>query len=178
MDNLKDIEQLVQAYIDKNFEPKSTEVASAGAAAILAPIFSVVPIFSAIMHFEPDEIDFRRRFNENKHETFSEMIMRLANESGEKNSVIYNRANIDRRHFSKIISHKDYKPTKQTALAFAVALKLDFERTKELLASAGYVLTKSTLSDLIVSCFIEHKIFDVDYVNRILHKYNQPLLGG
>ena len=178
MDKSEDIENLVQAYIDKNFKPNAPKESSAGAAAILAPIFSVVPIFSAFMHFEPDEIDFRRRFNENKHETFSEMIMRLANESGEKNSVIYNRANIDRRHFSKIISHKDYKPTKQTALAFAVALKLDFERTKELLASAGYVLTKSTLSDLIVSCFIEHKIFDVDYVNRILHKYNQPLLGG
>ncbi|MBR1805449.1 MAG: hypothetical protein IJ774_03575 [Selenomonadaceae bacterium] len=174
MDNPEDIEQLVQAYIDKNFDPNS----SAGAAAVLAPIFSVIPIFSAIMKCDLDKIDFRRHFNENKHETFSEMLMRLVNESGEKNSVIYNRANIDRRHFSKIISHKDYKPSKQTALAFAVALKLNFERTKELLAAAGYVLTKSTLFDVIVSFFIEHKIFDVDYVNRILHKYNQPLPGG
>lgn len=174
MDKPEDIENLVQAYIDKNFDPNSTEVA----AAAVIPIFLPISIISALMSFEPDEIDFRRRFKENKQETFSEMLMRLVNESGEKNSVIYNRANIDRRHFSKIVSHKDYKPTKQTALAFAVALKLDFERTKEFLAAAGYVLTNSNISDVIVSFFIERKIFDVDYVNRILHKYNQPLLGG
>ena len=174
MDKPEDIENLVQAYIDKNFDPNSTAVTALAA----VPFFLLKPIVNAFMHFDFDEIDFRRRFNEKKQETFSEMLMRLVNESGEKNSVIYNRANIDRRHFSKIISHKDYKPSKQTALAFAVALKLNFERTKELLAAAGYVLTNSTLFDVIVSCFIEHKIFDVDYVNRILYKYNQPLLGG
>ena len=58
-----------------------------------------------------------------------------------------------------------------------VELKLDFERTKDLLALAGFSLTKSNISDSIVSFFIEYKIFDMDLVNRILYKYEQSLLG-
>ena len=111
-------------------------------------------------------------------ETFSEMLMRLVKEIGEKPSTIYNRANIDRRHYSKIINHEDYQPSKQTVLAFAIALKLDFEHTKDLLAVAGFSLTKSNLADVIISFFIEYKIYDVDLVNRFLYKYEQPLLGG
>ena len=174
MDNLKDIEKLLQAYIEKNFVPYPT----AGAATAAVSPSALFENVREIMSFDLDEIDFRRRFNENKHETFSEMLLRLVNESGERSSTIYNRANIDRRHFSKIITHKDYQPTKQTVLAFVVALKLDFERAKNLLAAAGYTLTNSNFFDVIVSFFIEYKIFDVDYVNRILYKYNQPLLGG
>lgn len=106
------------------------------------------------------------------------MLLRLIKESGEKNSTIYTRANIDRRHFSKIANHDDYKPSKQTVLAFAIALKLDFEKTKDLLAVAGFTLSKTNLADVIVSCFIEYKIFDVDRINQALYKYDQPLLGG
>ena len=129
---------------------------------------------------ELDNVDFLKLYAQAKTggETFSEMLLRLIKESGEKNSTIYNRANIDRRHFSKIATHEDYQPSKQTVLAFAIALKLDFERTKDLPAVAGFSLTKSNIADLIVAFFIEYKIFDVDLVNRILHKYDQPLLGG
>ena len=125
-----------------------------------------------------NDIDFLELFGKNKSETFSEMLLRLIKESGEKNSAIYNRANIDRRHFSKIANHPDYKPGKQTVLAFALALKLDFDQTQKLLAAAGYTLNKTILSDMIVSYFIEYKIFDVDLANQALYKYNQPLLGG
>ena len=125
-----------------------------------------------------DDIDFRELLAKHKSETFSEMLLRLIDESGEKNSAVYTRANIDRRHFSKIANHADYKPTKQTALAFALALKLDFDKTQKLLAAAGFTLNKTILSDVIVSFFIEYKIFDVDFANQALYKYNQPLLGG
>lgn len=133
------------------------------------PAVSVVPV---------EEINFLKLLAENASETFSEMLLRLIKESGEKNSTVYTRANIDRRHFSKIANNPDYKPSKQTALAFALALKLDFDKTQKLLAVAGYTLSKSTLPDVIVSFFIEYKIFDVDLANQVLHKYNLPLLGG
>ena len=132
--------------------------------------------FGSFAAFE--EINFLKLLKENKGETFSEMLLRLIKESGEKNSAIYNRAQIDRRHFSKIANHPNYKPSKQTVLAFALALKLDFDKTQELLAAAGYVLNKTILSDMIISFFIEYKIFDVDLANQALYKYNQPLLGG
>ena len=166
MTDLKVIESLVRSYIEKNLREESEP--------------QKVTMQGAITDVEIDRIDFLKLYAQAKTggETFSEMLLRLIKESGEKNSTIYNRANIDRRHFSKIATHEDYQPSKQTVLAFAIALKLDFERTKDLLAVAGFSLTKSNIADLIVSFFIEYKIFDVDLVNRILHKYDQPLLGG
>ena len=166
MTDLKVIESLVRSYIEKNLREESEP--------------QKVTMQGAFTDVEIDRVDFLKLYAQAKTggETFSEMLLRLIKESGEKNSTIYNRANIDRRHFSKIATHEDYQPSKQTVLAFAIALKLDFERTKDLLAVAGFSLTKSNLSDLIVSFFIEYKIFDVDLVNRILHKYDQPLLGG
>ena len=166
MNDIKIIESLVRSYIEKNLREESEP--------------QKVTMQGAFGDVELDRVDFLKLYAQAKtgSETFSEMLMRLVKESGEKNSTIYNRANIDRRHFSKIATHEDYQPSKQTVLAFAIALKLDFERTKDLLAVAGFSLTKTNISDLIVSFFIEYKIFDVDLVNRILHKYDQPLLGG
>ena len=168
MIDIKNIENFVQAYITKNFkEPISVP--------ILMPAMG--PPISIVIK-DPDEIDFIKLRAQELSETFSEMLLRLIKESGQKNSTIYNRANIDRRHFSKIATQKEYQPSKQTVLAFAIALKLDFEKTQDLLAVAGFTLSKANLADVIVSFFIEYKIFDVDLVNQILYKYNQPLLGG
>ena len=166
MTDLKVIESLVSSYIEKNLRKEAEP--------------QKVTLQGAFEDVELDRVDFLKLYAQAKTggETFSEMLLRLVKESGEKNSTIYNRANIDRRHFSKIATHEDYQPSKQTVLAFAIALKLDFERTKDLLAVAGFSLTKSNIADVIVSFFIEYKIYDVDLVNRILHKYEQPLLGG
>lgn len=166
MYTLKTIETLVEAYIIKNFDETA------------AP--EKYDAHGFTRSFELDEVDFLKLYSQAKNglETFSEMLMRLIKESGEKNSVVYKRANIDRRHFSKIANHVDYQPSKQTVLAFALALKLDFERTRALLALAGFTLSNANLADVIISFLIEYKIFDVDLANQILHKYNQPLLGG
>lgn len=133
--NTNAIEKLVQAYIVKNFkEPISVP--------ILMP--AIGPPIRIVLK-DPDEIDFNQLLEQAKigKETFSEMLLRLIKESNEKNPTIYNRANIDRRHFSKIANNPDYKPSKQTVLAFAIALKLDFEQTRNLLAVAGFTLSKT-----------------------------------
>lgn len=124
------------------------------------------------------EIDFEKIRDAEQEETFSDKLQRLIKESGEKNSDVYKRANIDRRHFSKICNHKNYQPTKLTALAFALALKLNFEKTQEFLASAGYTLTKNNLADVIISFFIEKNFFDVNKINQYLYEYEQPILGS
>lgn len=124
---------------------------------------------------------FARRLFEkvakNRGETFSEMLTRLAEESGEKNSAIYTRANIDRQLFSKIKKNKDYQPSKDTAVALALALKLDFAKAKDFLAAAGYALTNST-RDLIISFFMENKIFDTFLLDDCLAEYEQACLFG
>ena len=98
----------------------------------------------------------------NTGETFSQMLVRLIDESGEKNSVIYNRANVDRRLFSKIIKNAHYRPTKNTALAFAISLKLNYQMTQKLLDAAGFTLNRKNLGDVIITFYIEHKIFDIN----------------
>ncbi len=122
-------------------------------------------------------INFSKLFDNARSETFSEMIRRLIRESGKQNSEVYARANVTRQHFSKICKVNDYQPSKSTAIAFAIALNLDYKKTQALLASAGYTLTKSKLADVIVMFFIERGIFDIDCLNQCLYEYDQPTLN-
>ena len=179
--DIKHIEKLVSDYIQLNFSPNYTEeIHSSHVAHEMRPLpgVGVIGVIGRLNIDNADSFNFLDLFKKNGDESFSKMLLRLINESGKKRAVIYARANIDRRHFSKIANHDDYQPSKQTVLAFAIALKLGFEETKALLASAGFTLSNANLADVIVSAFIENKIFDINLVNQILYKYDQPLLGS
>ncbi|MBQ9383772.1 MAG: macro domain-containing protein [Ruminiclostridium sp.] len=112
----------------------------------------------------------------NRSETFSEMLFRLIGERGLKDSTVYNGANITKQAFSAIRCKPDYQPKKKTALAFAVSLKLDMNTARELLASAGYALSPSDKTDIIVQYFIEHKNYKIDDINIVLYDKNLPCL--
>ena len=112
-------------------------------------------------------------------ETFSEMLLRLVNEKGfAKDSIVYKRANLERSVFSRLRSNRDYAPSKSTALALCVALELNIDQTKDLLARAGFALSPSSLSDVIVSYFIESGRYDIFEINAALFGYNLPCLGA
>ena len=96
--------------------------------------------------------------------------------SGEKDAAVYKRANIDRKLFSKIRSHKDYQPSKPTALAFAIALRLSLDETREFIGRAGFALTPSSKQDIIVAYCIEHGIYDINEVNIALFDCKQSSL--
>ena len=111
-------------------------------------------------------------------ETFCDKLFGLIREKNQDDVEIYKKANIDRKHFSKIRSNVNYKPTKKTALALAIALQLDLDETKDLLARAELALSPSNKGDLIVSYFIERKKYDIWEINSMLFKFGQPTLGA
>lgn len=113
----------------------------------------------------------------NRKPTLSQVLFRLIDQKGLSDSDVYKRAGMDRKHFSKIRSIPNYRPRKNTVIALALALELDYDDTDELLSAAGYSLSDSDTYDLVIQFCLERRIYDLDSVNQALDYFSlKPLI--
>ena len=109
--------------------------------------------------------------------SFHDKLFELIGQSGLDNKDVWKRANLDRKHFSKIQCDKKYHPKKKTVMALCIALELDLEQAKDLLARADWAFSPSSRVDLIVQKAIAEKQYDICLLNLVLFKYTNEILG-
>ena len=109
-------------------------------------------------------------------EGFAVKLLKLIDAKGISDVECYKKANVSKQTWYKIMNEKQYKPNKKTVISFAVALELSLDETQNLLASVGFVLSNSSLFDIIIMYCIDNDIYDVLEIDSVLFKYDQETL--
>lgn len=154
----------LQQYIDRNLSYIVCEKS-------MAPLEDFV-----LESISPLEIE--NFIAEKRKPTLQKVLFGFIDKKGCKDSEVYKKAGLDRRLFSKIRSNPEYKPSKNTVTALALALELNKKETDKLLSSAGYSLSDSETSDLVIQFCIERKIYEIEQVNYALDYFSQKPLSG
>ena len=109
-------------------------------------------------------------------ESFALKLVKLIDAKGISDVECYKKANVSKQTWHKLMTDKHYKPNKKTAISFAVALELSLDETQNLLSSVGFILSDSSLFDVIIKYCLENEIYDVFEIDSALFKYDQETL--
>ena len=111
-----------------------------------------------------------------KTDTFSTLLDRLRNEKGMTPAQLYNDAWIKKQLYSKIMGERNYHPSKNTAISFGLSLRLNQESMDELLESAGYRFSNSSIFDLVILFCLNNGVYNLHDVNALLLSVDQKVL--
>ena len=109
--------------------------------------------------------------------SFVDKMLEYINQKQLRDSTVYKAAQVDRRLFSKIVSDRTYKPSKDTCIAFVLALQLSLDEATDMLSRAGYTLSHSSKRDVIIEYFIREKVYNLNDINEVLFRLEQKTLG-
>ena len=96
------------------------------------------------------------------------LIRHVRDKFGGDAPQVYRAAHVSRKTYSSIVSNELRPVSKQTAIAFALALQLSLDDANALLNAAGHALSEFLLDDIIFKACIATGIHDIDTVNQIL----------
>ena len=167
----------LDSFEDMNFALKEDEDAAPEENALMPSAVMGAAPMAAMSCAVPQAMSLDERV---KHlsDTWQELLLHTIDEKGYTDAEVYKKANVDRKLFSKIRSNTAYQPKKITAVAFALALELNLDESRDFLARAGYAFSESSVFDLIIMYFIENKVFDIYQINLALFEHDQPTIGG
>ncbi len=109
--------------------------------------------------------------------TFTNEVKRLMNERGLTSTELCSRVLMDRRLWSKLNTDSQYQPSRETAFAICIALRLNEEEAQELLLSAGFALSSTRKQDVIMRYFLENEIYDIDVINDMFYRFGFKCIG-
>ena len=110
-------------------------------------------------------------------DSFAVTLLKLIDRKNMTEVQCYKRANVSKKTFWKINNDPKYKPSKQTVLAFAIALELTLEETEDLLRTVGFSLSHSNTFDMIIEFYIRRGVYDIYEINAALYQFDQICLG-
>ena len=122
----------------------------------------------------PSLADFIRDMDD----TFAVRLLKLIDKKGMNEVECYKAANVSRQTWYKIMNEKDYRPSKNTVICFAISLHLTYDETQALLATAGFILSGSILFDKIIAYCIREGNYDIFAINAMLYSHDAECLGA